>query len=132
MKLKVSAPNASHIEAALATVNGKAARHCYTTFSEIEQVVVRAQNMLSKLLPHSAWVGAIYTSTSGGSVSKAYGYVRAGTTVTVYRGSSDWFIIGIGSTQLSATGGRSSLLLTQKQDALAVDRFRSAYNVAIS
>jgi hypothetical protein len=131
MKIKVEKTNAVAIEAALRAVNGRACDHAYTMADEIEKIAQECElQMLELVGSKKAAVGALAESTSGKEMPNAYRYSRIGTTVTIQRCASGWFLVGVASATLYQAGGRARLTLTAEQDSRAVARFRSQYQVA--
>jgi hypothetical protein len=131
MKIKIEKTNAVAIEAALCVVNGRAYDHAYTTAAEIEKIAQESEQKVVCLVgSKKAAVGALVESTSGKEMPNAYRYSRIGTTVTIQRCASGWFLVGVASATLYQAGGRARLTLTAEQDSRAVARFRSQYQVA--
>lgn len=126
--IKITETNRGAIESWLLSINGKANGHTYTSFSEIEAVVERAERKLTGLLlPKKEWPGARFDSTSGTTVANAYKYRRIATGVVVERRATAWFIVSIRTDLLYKEGGRETLSLSAEQDASAVRRFREQY-----
>ena len=75
--LRVTVKNTTKIMTMLAAANGRAARHTYTTFREIERIAERSERKLEKLdIPKKLRVGAAVTATSGLDVPNAYKWSR--------------------------------------------------------
>ena len=133
--IKITAANAAAIEAALKAVNGTAYQHAYTSFAEVEHLVEIANERLAALnLPKGMHKGAKLMKTSGAAVAKAYAKKsfngRAATTVVIERRSSDWFMVAASKTTVhEGGGGKSSLFLTEAQDAEVIRRTRESYSV---
>ena len=118
MRIKIVVENAAKIEAALLAVNGKTALHAYTTFAEIASQADQDKSVMSFGLPKSQLSGTRVVSTSGDRVANAYKYSRTGTRITMERGSSAWYLIGVESANLwSNGGGMDKYILTAEQDA---------------
>lgn len=134
MKIKVESKNSALIEEALEAVNGRAHQHAYTRFDQIEALAAFSEkDVLALVGSHKAVVGAVVESTSGGKVSNAYAKrsrVRIGTTVTLERCATGWFLVGVAAAEIFQEGGKTRLTLTEAQDAEAVRRLRSQYRVA--
>jgi len=125
MKIKIDEKNADKIEKALKSVNGRASEHAYTSSHDIISIAVQAERKVLSLLPKKSASGACYSATSGQAVAKAYKWRRNGTKIVLCRGSKDWFLVDIWSVTLFEDGGSERLLLTDKQSAEAIERFKS-------
>ncbi len=134
MKIKVEQKNAEIIESALKAVNGRATQHTYTGFYQIDAVAAFGEkDVLALVGSKKAAVGAVVESTSGMKVSNAYAKrarVRVGTTVTLERCATGWFLVGVAAAEIFQEGGKDRLTLTEAQDAAAGARLRSQYRVA--
>jgi hypothetical protein len=130
--VKITDKNADAIVAALAAVNGKATAHAWTYFGEIDYLARVAEKQLLDLIgSQKAAVGAAFRATSGSKVANAYKYTRSGTAVTLERRSTGWFLVHAAEETLYPnTGGDRRLILTQAQDAKAVEVLRSTYTIA--
>lgn len=126
---RITEQNAATIIAILATVNGKATAHTFTTYTEIERIAAQAEKQLLDLVgSQKAAVGAVFKASSGEKVPNAYKYTRDGTAVTLERRSTGWFLVAASSVTLYASGGSAGrLTLTAAQDARAVELFRAGY-----
>lgn len=131
MKIRVMDTNKGKIEAALDSVNGRSDTHCYTTYSEIVEIVEHAERQLAALLPQRTYrAGAKYVSESGGSVPHSYRYARTTTHVTVERSASGWFLVGVCRSSLWPNQcGTDRLILTPGQDKRALENFKRRYSV---
>jgi hypothetical protein len=129
---RITEQNRAAIVAILASVNGKATAHTWTTFGDIEYLALVAEKQLLDLVgSQKAAVGARFNATSGGKVANAYKYARSGTSVTIERRSTGWFLIEASEATLYADGGGARrLTLTAEQDKRAVELFRAGYSVA--
>lgn len=133
MKIKIESKNASAIEAALLSVNGRAHDHAYTTFSAIEKIAKKSEILAVGLVgSQKSAIGAVMDSTSGERMPRAYKYSRVGTTVTIERCSTGWFLVGVAAETLFQEGGKDRLTLTEAQDLAAVAKTRSQYRIAKS
>jgi len=130
--MKINLADKEAVRAALAAVNGKAERHAYTLPSEIAAVADDAERQLARLdVPKAARRGARYVSQSGQSLPKAYKYTAIGTTVTLERGASAWFLVDVTACDIRPGAAPfQRLTLTPDQDAAAVAALRKAYAVA--
>jgi hypothetical protein len=103
-------------------------------FSEIAALADESEKAVLALVgSYKAAVGAVVDSTSGGKVSNAYAKRsrgRIGTTVTLERCATGWFLVGVAAAEIWQDGGKTRLTLTEAQDAEAVRRLRSQYRVA--
>jgi hypothetical protein len=118
MRIKIAEKNVAKIEAALAAANGKANAHTFTSYADVAKIAATAEADIGRLgLPMSHRSGARFASTSGSAVANRYKYTRQGTTITIERGSSAWYLINVRSATLWAGGGRDQTLLSQAQDA---------------
>ena len=106
MKIKICEKNREKIEKALEAVNKKKISHTYTTYEEIAEISERAERKVYNLLgKKNIMKGAIFESTSGGSVPKCYKYSREATFIEMTRGSSAWFLICVSPARIFDKGG---------------------------
>ena len=130
--VKITEKNSAAIVAALAAVNGKATAHSFTMFGDIDYLARVAEKQLLDLVgSQKAAVGAAFRATSGSKVANSYKYARSGTLVALERRSTGWFLVHAAEQTLYPnTGGARRLVLTQAQDAKAVEVLRSTYTIA--
>ncbi len=130
--VKITEKNAAAIVAILASVNGKALSHTFNTFGDIDYLARVAEVRVTDLVgSQKAAVGAEFRATSGSKVANAYKYSRSGTAVTLERRSTGWFLVHAAEQTLYPnTGGDRRLILTQAQDAKAVEVLRSTYMIS--
>jgi len=128
--IKITAENASAIEAALLLVNGRATSHTYTNAKTIIDMALQTEKKLEKLeIAASSRSGAQFISVSGDSVANAYKSTRIATRVLLRRGSKDWFLTNIESATIWLSGGYQRLTLTAAQDEIVVAKIRKNYRV---
>lgn len=129
--IKVTADNATAIEAALAEVNGKATAHAYTTVQEIIEIAERGEKKLESLgVIKSARKGAGVWATSGGMVANSYKYSRTVTHVKLERRSADWWLVEVSTASLFPNqGGMFHTRLTEAQDQMAIAALRKEYGI---
>ena len=129
--MKINIADTDGVRAALAAVNGKAERHAYTLPSEISAVADDAERQMARLdVPKAARKGARYVSQSGSLLPKAYKWTATGTTVTLERGASAWFLVDVTACDIRPGAAPfERLTLTPDQDAVAVAALRKAYRV---
>ena len=134
LKIKVTEANRAKIEAALHEVNGKATRHAFTDFSEVEDVADFAELKLAELkLPKNLRAGAIWSETSGSPVANAYKGNRLGTKITLERISTGWALVSIKQATLHKEGGGvGHLALTRHQYDEAAKRVMAGVTVQAS
>ena len=125
--IKISPKNAAAIVAALKAINGRADRHAFTTFGEVEGLADTAESRLAKtMLPKTNHKGARLIAISGVAVSNAYAKkarTRAATCVELERRSTGWFITAIRADTVYQAGGSLRLVLTQLQKEIVMARF---------
>lgn len=129
--IKVSAGNASAIEASLKNVNGRATTHSFTKAAEIIKCAEQAEAATKALLAsQKESVGVSATFESGDQVANAYNNMRTGTRVMLMRRTSGWFIVDMQSFQMYRDGGHSMrLFFTPEHDARAIAVLRSRYQI---
>ena len=128
--IKITQANAQKIVAALAAVNGRATAHAYTEYHEIARAAEAAERRLEGLgIQKAARAGAVLWSVSGHSVPSAYKYSRQATGVRLERRATGWFFASASPVTIWKEGGASDLLLTEEQDARAVEVLRMGYRV---
>ena len=133
--IKITPANAKAIEAALAEVNGRATAHTFTTFGEVQNMAATAETKLGALnIPKTMRKGAVWSETSGAAVTNAYAKkssTRAANWVRLERRSPEWFLVGMGKTEVyKEGGGPGRLTLTKEQAAKAVEVFSNQFTVA--
>jgi hypothetical protein len=133
--IKITQANAKAIEAVLATVNGRATAHTFTTFGDIRCLAATAESKLNALsIPKAMRKGATWSETSGAAVTNAYAKkssTRAANWVRLERRSADWFLTNVGKTEIyKEGGGPGRLTLTKDQAAKAVEVFSKQFAVA--
>jgi hypothetical protein len=125
---RITDKNRAAIFHILATVNGRATSHTFTTYHEIEQIAAAAETRVLDLVgSQKAAIGALFEATSGDKVANAYKYARIGTRVKLERRATGWFLVDATEWMLWANGGDRRLTLTAAQDARAVELFRAGY-----
>ena len=129
-EIKITQSNARKIEAALREINLKSTAHTYTSFDQIEELIVDAEKRLTNLLVAKKYfVGARFNATSGGAVPNSYKYSRDATSVTLTRKLTGWFLTDAVSTKVYKEGGKKCLRLTEDQDAIVYKVVRTNYQV---
>ena len=123
--IKVIVANSSKIESALAAVNGRAALHAYTTYTEIASLAAIAEDRVVALVgTKKDAVGAKFRSTSGSPVSNAYAkynYTRQATFVELQRRPTGWFLVDTLRAVIWQRGGaKGKIVFTSVQFAAAV------------
>ncbi len=130
LRIRIAPENKGLIEKALEEVNGPAAMHAFSRYSEIEHCVQVAESLLEPLLFRKDWQGAEATCISGQKVPASYRGVRRGTLVVLQRGSRDWFLIFARRCSLYPNeGGRTKLHLLPEQRDAAVARLETNFTV---
>jgi len=130
--MRINLTNMEAVRAALDAVNGRATAHTYHMSCQVADVAREAERALARLnLSKSARRGARYVSQSSGNLPKAYKYNAIGTTVTLERGASAWFLVDVTACDIRPGAAPfQRLTLTPDQDAAAVAALRKAYAVA--
>lgn len=131
--IKITEKHKEALEAAATAANGKATAHTYNA----AQIIARAEAAEAKLeklgIPKADRVGAVANLASGEALPKAYKWARVITLARIERKSTGWVLTSISSTASSDKRGESlDLLLTPKQDQIAVAKFRAGYRVAVA
>lgn len=123
--------NRAAIEAALASVNGKAQAHTYTSYAEIAGMAETAEAALSAInLPKASRAGAVWKEISGAEVAKSYRNPRQATSVRLIRRSAGWHIVTAKAVTIwQEGGGKGSLYITEAQAEEAKSRFADGLNV---
>ena len=127
--VKITAANASKITDWLAAVNGKPTDHTLNDSETLFSLVSTAHNELLDLLGSTkAIVGACLTYRSGQAVSSAQKHVRKNTEIRIeFRAAGAYLTDVVASTVAHKLGEERTLILTEKQDALAIARQRTKY-----
>lgn len=132
LKIKIDIKNAAAIEAALASVNGKAKGHTYTDACELIDLAAKAEAELDALhIRKDARGDCTYTETSGGKVANAYKNMRIVTRVTLRRGSSAWYLVDVKQVRIgTAGGGKGHLTITPYAEQAMIQTLRQKYTLA--
>jgi len=129
-EIKITQSNSKKIEEALREINLKSTAHTYTSFDQIEELIVDAEKRLTNLLVAKKYfVGARFNATSGYAVGNAYKYYRDATCVTLIRKPTGWFLTDAVSTKIYKDGGKKILRLTEAQNAIVYKVVRTNYQV---
>jgi hypothetical protein len=81
------------VEAALASVNGRAESFALTTYGDVRAVVRKAEQRLNNLgVSKKNQVGAEVTFVPSGPTSNSYKYAAITTRITLSRTSGGWFL----------------------------------------
>ena len=90
------AGHSQRVEAALASVNGRAQSFALTTYGAIRDVVCKAEERLDNLgVSKKNQVGAELTFTPSGPKSNCYNHAAISTKVTLSRTTGGWFLTGV-------------------------------------
>jgi hypothetical protein len=118
------------VEAALLAVNGKATAHTFTTYNALVDASQWAEKQLNTLgIPKGQRTGARLMALSGEAVPNAYKYSRQGTYILMERRAAGWYLTEVEASTIYKEGGFRRVALTQAQDTVAVQKFRSAYAI---
>lgn len=111
MKIKITEPNLDAVQAALDAANGRAHAHTYTA-SDILALAQSAEAKLKSLrIPSRLRSGATVRATSGAKLANAYKGRVIRTTVTLVRGSRDWFLTDAHALEQWPDASRPRLLI---------------------
>lgn len=129
--IKIDKANAAAIEERLASVNGKASRHTFTTYGEVWRQAEDAEKVLESLsISKAARSGARYVAQSGSNLPNAYKYAAKASVVTLERRSSAWWLVGVVTYDLHPKHTPTRYVhLTAEQDETAVAALRKRYVV---
>jgi hypothetical protein len=127
--IKISVENFPAIETALKAVNGKASAHTFTTGGSVHIIADLAEAKLDRLgLPKSCRAGAVFIAQSGESLPASYKYKAQTTNIRIERKASGWVLTDISpSTLYPKSKPQRALVLTEAQDAKAIEVLRRAY-----
>ena len=129
-EIKITQASTAKIEDALRAANLKSTAHTYTSFADIEALIVDAEKRLTNLLiAKKHFPGAVFVATSGGAVPNAYKYSRDATSVTLMRKAGGWYLVEAVSTVIYKEGGKKTIRLTEVQDAIVYKVVRTNYQV---
>lgn len=126
MKIKITENTIDAIQAALDAVNGRAHAHTYTA----ADVLALAQSAEAKLkslrIPSRLRSGSTVRATSGDKLAKAYKGRVIRTTVTLVRGSREWFLTDVHALEHWPDASRPRLLIvTAHIDPTRPDKART-------
>jgi hypothetical protein len=131
MKIKIIEKNAAAIEAALASVNGKATSFATTSFDEVANVVKDAEKRLA-MLPAKLRAGAIAVHVPAGPTARAYKYGAQSTRVSLIRSPSSWYLVNIERVQIQPKSGRKLAVGITARQRDEIQRRAAAEFVLIS
>lgn len=128
--MKIALKKIEEIKSALAEKNGKASAHTATIANLIDAVKYAESQLESFGISKKDRTGVRLSTRSGGSVSRSYKYCRKVSDCSLIRGSSDWYLTSVTTTEIFPNqSGFSRLELTPEQDAIAVAKLRQNYNI---
>ena len=101
MKLKITTDNATKIFDALHEVNGKANSFTISSFNAVADFAEAVEKMLEQSqLPKAERAGVVAVIKPAGPWASAYKYAAKSTSITLERGSKDWYLTGIAETSV--------------------------------
>jgi len=120
MKTKIASINSEKITDALRAVNGRASKYVIDDFAYVNAIAEDAEKDLAKAtIPKADRSGARVSYAPGGPRAKSYGYSAKSTKVTIERGSRDWFLVAITSSDVyPGQNERTTISVTNKQRAI--------------
>lgn len=128
MRIKVCTENLEKIQAALDAIKGNASEHCHTAQDVLKAAREFEQKAQALGLPKGYRKGLKAIQGAFSSMPLSYKYRRKVTTINLERGSKDWFLVGVHCLMVFPNqSGACDLVLTQEQDQIVVDNFRSLY-----
>jgi hypothetical protein len=139
--MRINLKNCDKIREALASVNGSATAHTFTSASDIAPALAMAESELKSLgLRKTSWTGAQIIIHSQGPTASAYKYNAIGTRVILERGASGWFMVDAGRIDLRPAAANRSprvwvwLQHRQRHHAIQAlkDRIECCYRVGAS
>lgn len=98
--MRINLKKTAMIEAALATVNGKAAAFVLQNAAELMEFAQEAEVKLAAVLPKKAWAGAKELCRPAGPSAGAYRHQVKSTQCVLERGASGWFLSECASTEI--------------------------------
>jgi len=127
----IDASNETAIYEALSKVNGRASEHVFKCFSQIDELASLAEEQLDRMeIPISKRAHALYVACSGKRVANRYKYSRVATRVVLQRRTKGWYLEVDHISQISIYcdgGGKNRLIITESQDAIAIEKLRKYY-----
>ena len=129
--IKIVPENATLIEARLEEANGRAKRHTFTSYEEIENVAEQAEKELTAFgVTKASRPGATYIATSGGYLPNAYGHKAIQTWIQIERCSSHWYLVYTSTAGLyPRQNPKRELQVTQEQADEACRRLLASVTV---
>tara|TARA_R110001632_G_scaffold15836_1_gene51899 strand:+ start:5081 stop:5500 length:420 start_codon:yes stop_codon:yes gene_type:complete len=92
--MRINLNNDGKVREALASVNGAATAHTFTSASDIATGLAMAELELKSLgLRKPSWKGAQIIMHSPGPTARAYKYATIGTQVELERGANSWLMV---------------------------------------
>jgi hypothetical protein len=129
--MKINITNVPAITAALAVVNGRAVSHTARAADLVRAAHEAETQLISLGFKLNQRKGATVSYRSGTKVSKGYGGQRVVTVAKLVRGSSTWFVVELGTSNVWPEAWVGTFVtLSPQQDQIAVARFRTFYGVS--
>jgi len=114
--MRIKKENADKIEARLARANGRAERHTFASYCEIENCAEMMEARLKKMgIPKSYRKGATASIMSGGAVASAYKWMRKATFIHLKRSAGGWNLFSVWPGEIYSSGEKDSLGITPAQ-----------------
>ena len=128
--LKVTKANKSKIEENLVLLNGNKISDTYRDGTEIMDLATHAEKQLEEMgIEKKDRRGAYLKAMSGGNLPKAYKWSRWVTVVHLERKAADWYLTSCELTERWGDAQQPQTYITERQDEIAVAKFRSTYAV---
>lgn len=127
MKIKVTESNLPLIEEYLSLFNGRAVTHTVKAAALLDEVKWAEKRLAELGLTKKQRVKAQLNGRSGKGLPASYKYTRVVNGYSLIRGNRDWFLTYLTKRDAWEKRGHTSLILTPKQDEIAVNKLRESY-----
>jgi hypothetical protein len=127
--IKIASGYEKQLQAALDAANGRARTHTFAGSTQLFRLAEAGERKLNALgVAKPRRKGAYVLATSGGTMPRAYKFVRELTDIRIERRAAGWYLTSV--EKVSGYQGGFLLVLTPQQDAEAVETLRMKYEFA--
>ena len=128
--IKITSANRAALEAALTAINGKATAHTADAGQLLWLADSAETNIIALVGTKKDAVGAVVGWRSGDALPSAYKYSRQTTAISIIRKAKHWYLIDARPILVWREAGKMSIILTQAQDKIAINKLQTQYYVS--
>lgn len=129
--MRINISDTAKVVAALASVNGRATAHTVTAAHEVREIAKSAEQLLDAAgMTKAERRGSTVTFQPDGPSSRAYKWAAKSTRITLERGASDWFVVGVAAIDVfPAQAERFDVAIPARSHASFVARQSARFQV---